>query len=243
MTNILANWPAPSCVQAVTTTRAGGQSRPPYDSNNLALHVGDKEADVLANRAALKKNLHLPAAPIWLEQTHSTRCVVIEKDINRNADASVTRCKGIPLAIMTADCLPIVLCNHDGSEIAAIHAGWRGLVGGIIENTLIQMQSKPSSLLAWVGPGICHLCYEIGYDVEEAYTKRYPFTQVAFYNKGSKQHADLPKMAALILNALGVNEVFQASRCTVESENELYSYRRSAQTGRMATLIWINGTN
>lgn len=234
-----ANWSAPSTIHALTTTRIGGQSSTPYNHNNLAFHVGDNEKNVEANRALLKKNLCLPTEPVWLEQTHTNYCVVAEEESNRAVDAVVTRRKSLPLAIMTADCLPIVLCNQAGTEIAAIHAGWRGLVNGIVENTLAKMHSYPENLLAWVGPAICHKCYEIGNEIEQAYVSKYPFTASTFDKNGSSRHANLPKMAELILNSLGITSVFQSGACTFELNKKLYSYRREAQTGRMATLIWI----
>ena len=240
MSTILANWPAPLTIHALTTTRVKGYSLPPYNSNNLAFHVGDVSEHVQANRNALVKSLKLPSEPIWLEQTHSNLCVIVDEDTNRIADAAITRCNNTPLAIMTADCLPIVLCDRNGTEIAAIHAGWRGLVNGIVEHTLEKMHSRPDTLLAWIGPSICQTCYEIGDTVQQAYTDKYPFTQSTFCTKDSKRFANLPKMAELILNSLGVTAVFQSAACTFELENKFYSYRREAQTGRMATLIWFN---
>lgn len=240
LTNLIANWPAPATITALTTTRLDGFSQAPYDQNNLAYHVGDNTQHVEKNRATLLKSLSLPNEPAWLEQTHSTNCVIIENEHSRTADAAVTRCKDIPLVIMTADCLPIVLCDQRGTEIAAIHAGWRGLVHGIVENTLAKMQSKPDALMAWIGPGICPTCFEVGSEVKESYTNQYPFTKDTFRYNGSRCYADLPKMAELILNAQGVNAVFHAAACTFELENKFYSYRRKAQTGRMATLIWFN---
>ena len=154
LSNLLSNWPAPINIRALTTTRLGGESLPPYDNNNLALHVGDNADHVLKNRLALVNSLHLPGEPIWLEQTHSNHCVVVEDEPNRVADAAITRCKQFPLSIMTGDCLPILLCDKAGTEIAAIHAGWRGLVNGIVENTLSKMLNHSETLIAWIGPAI-----------------------------------------------------------------------------------------
>ena len=213
---------------------------PPYDKNNLALHVGDNAENVEANRLALVNSLLLPGIPIWLHQTHTNQCVVVEDSPNRIADAATTRRKDMPLAIMTADCLPILLCDKAGTEIAAIHAGWRGLANGIIENTLIKMHSQPEALMAWIGPAICKTCYEVGNDMYEAFTTRYPFTEATFSNRAPHRHANLPKMAELILNAQGVSAVYQSEACSFELKNKFYSYRREPQTGRMATLIWFN---
>lgn len=240
MTHLIANWPAPPNVRALTTTRLKGASLPPFDKNNLALHVDDNPLHVEQNRIDLIRDLSLPQAPAWLNQTHSNHCVIVENDSNRNADAAITRSIHHPLAIMTADCLPILLCNKAGTEIAAIHAGWRGLLNGIVENTINKMNSPANTLLAWIGPAICHRCYQTGNEVMKAYVERYPFTTSAFYKKEAKLHADLPKLAELILNDMGVSGTYQSQACTFEQENEFFSYRKHAQTGRIATLIWFN---
>lgn len=242
MINLHANWPAPKHIRALTTTRDAGASLGPYASNNLALHVDDVEQHVQANRAALRADLNLSAEPLWLNQTHTNICVRVEDDINRDADAAVTSSVSHPLAIMTADCLPIVLCNQAGTEIAAIHAGWRGLLNGIIENTLKKMHSFPNTLMAWTGPAICKNCFEVGQEVPEAFMKRYAFTSSAFHPHHKKSLGNLSKIAELILNQHGVDAVYHANACTFEQENCFYSYRRTPQTGRMATLIWFNQT-
>ena len=208
----------------------------PYASNNLGLHVGDKEENVLANRRALRATLALPGEPAWLTQTHSTRCVVVERDQERTADAAITRQQNQPLVIMTADCLPILLCNTGGTEIAAIHAGWRGLLNGIVQHTLEQMHASPETLMAWIGPAICQACYEVGGDIKEQFTGRYPFTAGAFQGR----LANLPLMADLVLRSRGVTAVYHADVCTFEQNTTCYSYRRESQTGRMGTLIWFN---
>jgi len=237
--NLLANWPAPPTVSALTTTKRGGNSLPPYDGNNLALHVGDDECRVLENRRLLSLSLSFQQEPIWLTQTHSTRCVVVEDDLNREADAAVTRKRQTPLCILTADCLPIVLCDEKGTEIAAIHAGWRGLAYGIIENTLKNMQSTKKTLMAWIGPAICQKCYEVGEELETIFTSQYPFTKDTFINKDAKRYANLAKMAELILNVNGIDAVYPSKACSFELKNDFYSYRHASQTGRMATIIWL----
>ena len=144
-----------------------------------------------------------------------------------------------PLVILTADCLPITLCNIQGNEIAAIHAGWRGLLQWIVENTLAKMNSKPSDLIAWIGPSICQKCYEVG----KKSIKRLlvnTCSQQAFVPKIHKWMANLPKIAEIILNAQGINAVYQSHLCTFELKNEFYSYRRTSQTGRIGTFIWFN---
>lgn len=240
MTFRLANWPAPKNINALSTTRLSGFSLPPYDANNLALHVDDLNEHVLKNREQLKKQLGLKNNPVWLEQTHSTDCIIAEHDECRNADAAVTRSSQHPLVILTADCLPIMLCNKQGTEVAAIHAGWKGLFNGIVENTIKKMDSPPEQLLAWIGPAICQKCYEIGEEVYLAFTSKYPLSQKAFEPSGSKWLANLPKIAELVLNEQGILAVYQSDLCTFELKSEFYSYRRTAQTGRIGTLIWIN---
>ena len=229
MINLIANWPASPNIHALTTT---------CEQGNLALHVGDDEIQVLTRRKNLRQNLNLINEPHWLNQTHSTRCVTIEEDDFRDADAAITRIPQQPLVIMTADCLPILLCDQQGQEIAAIHAGWRGLLNGIIENTLKKMKSK--SLFAWIGPAICGQCFEVGDEIEQQFTDKYQFTRSAFRTLHNKNHADLSLIAELILNYNGVSNVTQSNSCTFEGINKYYSYRRTPQTGRIATLIWFN---
>lgn len=240
MNTKLANWPAPPNITALSTTRRDGVSQPPYDYNNLGLHVGDNAQQVKKNRQQLREQLHLPAEPVWLEQTHSTTCIIAEKESDRNADAAISHSSLHPLVILTADCLPITLCNIQGNEIAAIHAGWKGLFNGIVENTLHKMDSPPSDLLAWIGPSICQRCYEVGEEVYLAFTTKYPQSSVAFQPRNAKWLANLPKIAEIVLNSQGIQSVYQSGFCTFELKNEFYSYRRESQTGRIGTLIWFN---
>jgi YfiH family protein len=242
VTNLIANWPAPANIGALTTVSSPGFSLHPYSSNNLAYHVGDREQHVAANRKQLRETLKLQNEPIWLEQTHTNHCIVAETDENRLADAAVTRDQSLPLVIMTADCLPILLCDKQGTEIAAIHAGWRGLVNGIIENTLANMLNASNNLMAWIGPAICQNCYETGAEVRDQFIYNYPCTQNTFLEKNKKIYANLPKMAEQIMNNIGILDVYQSSACTFEND-AFYSYRRAAKTGRIATLIWFKQEN
>lgn len=235
-----ADWPAPKNITALSTTRFSGFSQSPYDSNNLGTHVGDNQEHVCKNRQQLRSELQLPGEPIWLEQTHSTVCVIPEYDSNRNADAAVSRSPQHPLVILTADCLPITLCNREGTEIAAIHAGWRGLFNGIVENTLQKMHSVPTDLMAWIGPAICQQCYEVGDEVYASFTNKYPKSTAAFRATHAKWLANLAQIAEIVLNSAGISSVYQSGLCTFELKNEFYSYRRASQTGRMGTLIWFN---
>lgn len=240
MSYFKAQWPAPSNINAFSTTRSSGLSFDPFASNNMALHVDDNPTHVLANRNQLKDALKLPREPEWLAQTHSTVCVVVEEEQSRQADAAISRSPGRVLSIMTADCLPILLCNQEGTEIAAIHAGWKGLAEGIVENTLLKMQSLKSQVLAWCGPAICQNCFEVGDEVYELYQQKYPFAHVFFKKKGSKFVANLSLLLEEILRQHAVNKVYQSNICTFEEENTFYSYRREKKTGRIATLIWFN---
>ena len=245
MHNLIAHWPAPPQIRALSTSRMGGSSLAPYHENNLALHVGDNHEHVLANREQLVHDLNLPKQPEWLNQTHSTHCIHVEQDPVREGDAAITRDKSRVLAIMTADCLPILLCNRQGTEIAAIHAGWRGLLNGVIDNTLNKMISPRSDIMAWIGPGICQNCYEVGEEVLRAFIAHSPDAQKRFKpssnNTTSKAKwlANLPLLAEDRLNMLDISAVYQSKACTFEQDQTFYSYRRSAQTGRIATLIWF----
>lgn len=243
--NLVANWPAPSHVRALTTTRQHGNSQAPYDHNNVGLHVGDNPEHVLLNRRGLITSHNLPTEPEWLIQTHSTHCINRDNDLSRNADAAITREPNRVLAIMTADCLPIVICNQQGTEIAAIHAGWRGLVNGIIENTIAKLISHPKDLMAWIGPSICHTCYEVGDDVRCTILSKYESTEKCFTRSpqttpiNPKWLANLPQLAEEVLKKLHINAVYQSNMCTFEQKEYFYSYRRTPQTGRIVTLIWF----
>lgn len=240
MNHINAQWPAPSHIRAVTTTRLDGVSQQDYASFNMAAHVGDNAEHVVRNRQILRETLQLPSEPIWLEQTHTTLCVDVDQpQFDRNADAAITRQEHQVLAIMTADCLPILLCDQQGTEIAAIHAGWRGLASGIVDNTVAKMQTDLSQCMAWIGPAICGRCYATGAEVLDQFVSRYPYAAQAFEQRDQQWFADLSKMATLILRDLGIGAVYPSNLCTYESNSQFYSYRRAAQTGRIATLIWF----
>lgn len=240
MTFSPANWPAPANITALSTTRLKGYSTSPYDHNNLGFHVGDNPEHVQQNRSSLVAQFNLPNDPVWLEQTHSTDCIIAEIDTHRQADAAITQSLMHPLVILTADCLPITLCNKQGTEIGAVHAGWRGLFNGIVENTLDKMISTTDELMAWIGPAICQSCYEVGEEVYNAFTSKHPSTAMAFKPVQHKFLANLPMIAEIVLRSNGVEAVYQSDLCTFELKNEFYSYRRAAQTGRIGTLIWFN---
>jgi YfiH family protein len=234
-------WEAPAPVRACSTTRAGGFSEGRYASFNLGGHVGDDDEKVIRNRELLTATLALAREPDWIRQTHSTRAVVLEQDHRREADAAVTRQAGNVAVIMTADCLPILLCNRDGTEVAALHAGWRGLQAGIIDSTLAAMQTPASQLRAWIGPGISQEFFEVGDEVYAAYVESIDGCDPFFETHGPGHWlCDLGGIAQHLLERRGVAEVARDAHCTYRDEALFYSYRRDGLTGRMATMIWID---
>lgn len=234
-------WQAPPAVRAVCTTRGGGVSEAPYDSFNLGLHVGDDALRVAQNRALLQAALGLPAEPSWIAQTHGTRAVVLEAESSRDADAAITRIPGQVAAVMVADCLPVLLCNRDGSEVAALHAGWRGLQAGVVASTLARMRSPPAQLLAWIGPGISKQHFEVGDEVLAAFADTVDGAGEFFEPHGAGHWmCDLAGLAERVLEGLGVGEIARDPHCSYRDAGKFYSYRRERVTGRMAALIWIS---
>ena len=237
---VAPGWNLPR-VRALCTTRRGGGSRPPWDELNLGLHVGDADADVRRNRARLVADLGLPGEPDWLRQTHSTRVVTLERDAGRDADAAVTREPGRVAVVMIADCLPILVASRDGREVAAIHAGWRGLAAGVVEAALARVESPAAELLAWIGPGISAAHFEVGDEVRDAFVARLDAAPGYFdANRPGHWLCDLPGLAAELLARAGVAEVLRGSYCTYRDRGQFFSYRRERETGRMAALIWID---
>jgi YfiH family protein len=237
---IQPNWQAPSSIHACCTTRRGGVSLAPFDAFNLGLHVGDRDTDVIENRRLLRESLALPSEPCWIDQTHGVHAVTLELDSNRDADAAITRARGKIAVVMTADCLPILVCNREGSEVAAIHAGWRGLQAGVIETTLAALHSSVQDLMVWIGPGISQPCFEVGADVHAAFIDRVANAQACFSaNRPGHWLCDLAGLAESVLRTAGVTEVARAPYCSYSDSDLFYSYRREPVTGRMASLIWI----
>ncbi len=238
MTWIEPDWPVPATIHAATTLRDGGISQPPYASLNLAAHVGDRPEHVAENRRIIRQALQLPAEPFWLQQTHSAKAVPATAGMPQiMADASFSRQAGVVCAVMTADCLPILLADEQGETIAAIHAGWRGLAGGIIDNTLKQLPDH--RYLAWLGPAIGPDCFEVGDDVRAAFVQRDSAFETAFKKQGdSKWLADIYQLARINLWQHTIDQIYGGDRCTVSEPDCFFSYRRDGQTGRMATLIW-----
>ncbi len=235
---ILPDWPGPSNVRAVTTTREG-PARAPYGFN-VGTRSGDNPAAVAKNRNFLREVLWLPAEPSWLWQVHGTRVVVGPVDDEPQADAAVTRSPGVVLAIQTADCLPVLLAAQDGCEIAAAHAGWRGLSAGVLENTLATMHTPPSQILAWLGPAIAAGSYEVGDEVRDAFLAGDPAATSAFVaTRAGHWSCDLYELARQRLRNAGVSRIAGGGFDTFR-DPRLHSYRRDgANSGRMVSLAWI----
>jgi YfiH family protein len=250
---LVPNWPAPSHVRAVSTTRSGyfqgqtalGSSQPPYECFNLADHVGDDAAAVAANRAQLAAALQLPAAPVWLEQVHSAGVARLPAAVARpRADASVTTEPGVVCAVLTADCLPVLLCDREGTRVAAAHAGWRGLAGGVLEATVAALNVPGAQLLAWLGPAIGPKAFEVGEEVRAAFVSQDAGTAAAFVpTRPGHWLADLYALARRRLARLDIDAVYGGDCCTFEDPQRFYSYRRDGRTGRMASLIWLEKTD
>lgn len=247
---ILPEWGpgAPVNAGACSTTRIGGASRAPYDDGvgggglNLGSHVGDSLEDVQHNRRALRALL--PAEPAWLSQVHGTKVInAADVDSAPEADASFTTEAGVVCAILTADCLPVLFCDTTGRVVGAAHAGWRGLAGGVLENTLAAMrQAGAGEILAWLGPAIGPQAFEVGEDVLQAFVERDAAAALAFMpiaGCAGKYLADIDALARLVLRRNGVARISGGGLCTVSDPRRFYSYRRDRQTGRMASLIWI----
>jgi YfiH family protein len=234
------DWPAPAQVKAAATLRAGGVSQGSFAGLNLGSHVGDDAAAVAENRRLLKAALQLPAEPVWLNQVHGANVVVANSQASPpTADASVAHSAGQVCVVLTADCLPVLFCDRQGTRVAAAHAGWRGLAGGVFGATIRALDVPPSQLLAWLGPAIEPEAFEVGAEVREQFLALNPDNAAAFQsNARGRWQADLYRLARNELARLGVNEVFGGGlRCYADAES-FFSYRRDSRTGRMAALIW-----
>lgn len=235
-------WPAPPNVHAFFTLRSGGASAGPFASFNLAQHVGDAPAAVAANRARLRDALSLAREPVWLSQVHGTRVIdanAAEGGSALEADGSYSEQAAVVCAVLTADCLPILLCDRAGTRVAALHAGWRGLAAGVVAAGVAAMGPRGAALLAWLGPAIGPQHFEVGPEVRQAFLARNPNAAAAFApGRGDRWFADLYALARGELSACGVNQVFGGGLCTVSDPARFFSYRRDGQCGRMASLIW-----
>lgn len=235
---LIPDWPAPSCVRALMTTRSGGLCTAPFDGFNLATHVGDNPASVAANREALRA--WLPAEPLWLNQVHGlTVAEAGRESAGCEGDAAIARCHDQVCVVMTADCLPVLFCDIQGTVVAAAHAGWRGLANGVLEATVARMQKPPSEILAWFGAAIGPSAFEVGAEVRTAFMDQHSHAAAAFVRQGDRYWADLYALARIRLVSAGVTQLFGGGLCTFRDAARFYSYRRDGRTGRMASLIWL----
>jgi hypothetical protein len=235
---IIPNWSAPENVRALQTTRLGGVSSDPYDSLNFGLHVKDNPVHVAQNRKALSQ--FLPSEPVWLNQVHGIQVIDAAKtSCVPDADASFTTQKNVVCVTMTADCLPILLCNRTGTVVAAVHAGWRSLCDGVIENTVNKLPAKPQDLMSWLGPAIGPNAFEVGAEVLTQFMAQDAQAESAFRPHGDKFFGDLYQIARQRLSNLGVTHIYGGNHCTFNESDQFFSFRRDGATGRMATLIWL----
>lgn len=238
---ILPDWHAPASISALCTTRLGGVSQGGFASFNLATHVEDDAQAVAINRQRLVDHLGLPGEPQWLNQTHSTAVIELDRDDSRKGDAAVTSAVGRVAVVLTADCLPVLFCNRQGSEVGAAHAGWRGLLDGVLEQTVLQMHSRPEEILAWLGPAIGPQRFEVGAEVRELFVQQSAASECCFVeNRAGHFLADLYAIARLRLNKLGIQHIYGGQCCTYTQQQQFFSFRREKRTGRQASLIYIN---
>jgi hypothetical protein len=234
------DWPAPDSIRACQSLRRGGVSAGPYASLNLALHVGDRAADVTENRRLFAVEWALPSEPHWLEQVHGTRIVDLDDDWEGAADGAVSGRPGVVCAVMTADCLPVLLTDAEGRRVAAVHAGWRGLAAGVLPAAVRAMDCDPAAVLAWLGPAIGPQAFEVGDEVREAFVAVDAEHGSAFVaNDRGRWQADLYRLARRSLHVAGVDAVFGGGACTRAEADDYFSHRREAPCGRMATMIWL----
>ncbi|HCU54320.1 MAG TPA: peptidoglycan editing factor PgeF [Gammaproteobacteria bacterium] len=239
---IVPDWPAPSAVHAAVTTRIGGVSLEPYATFNLAAHVGDNPSSVSANRARLRDTLQLPSEPVWLRQVHGVKVIDAgQAGVDPEADGAYTMHSGIVCTVLTADCLPVLLCDRSGTRVAALHAGWRGLVNGVIEAGVKALGLDGHELMAWLGPAIGPTAFEVGAEVRQAFTSHDPQAETAFLPlTGGKYLANIYQLARQRLTTIGIHQIFGGDFCTVRDTGRFYSFRRDGATGRMASLIWLS---
>ncbi|VAW57552.1 FIG00003370: Multicopper polyphenol oxidase [hydrothermal vent metagenome] len=263
---ITPDWPAANNIRAFCTTRnyPGNEkdSRPTrnaalsdntYDNFNLALHVQDDPLRVKANRRHLIKQFNLPHEPVWLDQVHGCELIDIanvqtleltdKSSVTLKADASYSTKPNRICTILTADCIPVLICNKQGTKVAAAHAGWRGLGNGVIETAVSSLNEAPDEILVWLGPAIGADVFEVGEEVRDFFVKKQPESIVAFkQNRANHYLADMAKLARLRLQRLGIEAVYGGEYCTYTDQNRFYSFRRDVKTGRQASLIWFEQT-
>ncbi|MEP4487279.1 MAG: peptidoglycan editing factor PgeF [Halioglobus sp.] len=252
---LLPQWPAPPNILALSTKRVGGASEPPFSSLNLALHVGDDPPAVRCNREILQSKLPKGVAVQWLQQVHGVNVVNATPEssstdlhLGPEADACWTSSAGVACAVLTADCLPILLCDRDGGYVAAVHAGWRGLLAGVVEATVAASPIDPPALMAWLGPHIGQQAFEVGEEVRDAFLAE----AAAFGGRDKVSEcflvapraghwlANLEGLAAMKMESMGIMGIYRSNSCTFGEDDRYFSYRRDGDTGRMASLILIN---
>ena len=239
---ITPKWPAPANVKALQTTRVGGVSSAPYESFNLGAHVNDDGVAVARNRQLLSP--YLPSEPVWVNQVHGVEVIdAAQSTCLQNADASFTTQPNVVCVTMTADCLPVLLCDQAGTVVAAVHAGWRGLCDGAIEAAVNKLPAEKSEILAWLGPAIGPNAFEVGEEVRHQFMQHDQLSEQAFKPIGDKWLCNMYMIAQQRLHKLGVKQIYGASVnedfCTYTDEARFFSFRRNNVTGRMASLIWL----
>ena len=234
------DWAVPDNIGFAVSTREGGVSLPPFDSLNLGDHVNDDPEAVAENRRRVQSLFSMPSQPVWLEQVHGTNVVSLPLDGSNQADASYSNIPGQVCVVMTADCLPVLLCDRNGTEVAAVHAGWRGLCNGVIEATLAKFKASPDDILAFTGPAIGPAAFEVGAEVREAFMAVDEVAEQAFVPVlPGKYLGNLELLATQRLQAAGVTQITCASLCTYTQSDKYFSYRKAAATGRFASFIWL----
>lgn len=236
------DWPAPARIRAFSTSREGGVSRAPRDSFNLSDRVGDDAEHVAINRTRLTRWLALPREPAWLSQVHGARVIdASDSAAGVEADASVALIPDVVCAVLTADCLPVLFCDRAGSRVAAAHAGWRGLLAGVLEATITALEAPANEILAWFGPAIGPAAFEVGAEVRDAFVQRHADSARAFApSPAGRWLADIYLLASLRLRARGVTHIYGGGLCTYSDNARFFSHRRNRDTGRMASLIWVS---
>lgn len=238
---ITPDWPVPDNIRCVTTTRTGGYSQHEYSSLNLGDHVKDDANNVYKNRQLVKQELQLPNEPVWLEQVHGSSVLSLsdKAPADNTADAAYTNESGVVCAVLTADCLPVVFCDQSGSYLAVAHAGWRGLLNGVLENTLRALPIDNAEIMCWLGPAIGLNKFEVGEEVTEQFVTKDSTHKNSFHAQNDTKYlADIYQLAKNVLSSNGIINIYGGEYCTHTQEDNFFSYRRDGQTGRMATLIW-----
>jgi len=240
---IIPDWPAPKNVHALQTNRDRGVSQAPYDSLNLGSHVKDNPLHVAQNRQLLSQ--YLPSEPVWLNQVHGINVIdAADTSCVPDADASFTTRKNVVCVTMTADCLPVLLCDTAGTVVASVHAGWRSLCDGVIEATVAKLPVESNQLMAWLGPAIGPQAFEVGSEVRAQFIAKDPQAKLAFKPHGDKWLGDIYLIATQRLNKLGITQIYGGQEnnqqfCTYTDKEKFFSFRRDGDTGRMATMIWL----